>query len=125
MICDKCGKELIMTYRIYLKRISKHNGKYFCKECFNSNKEELSKKANQTRETCLKKYGVSNPAKLESSKEKAKNTCKEKYGTENFMQVPEIVEKIRKTRQIIMTNVLNWIQLLIWRTKERKERIHL
>lgn len=54
-ICDKCGKELTMTYRIYLKRISKHDGKYFCKECFNSNKEELSKKANQTRETWFKK----------------------------------------------------------------------
>ena len=47
--CDKCGKELIMTYRIYLKRISKHNGKYFFFFFFNYNKEELSKIANMTR----------------------------------------------------------------------------
>ena len=36
-ICDKCGKELIMTYRIYLKRISKlsvNKFNYLMKEVF-------------------------------------------------------------------------------------------
>ena len=57
-ICDECGKEAKMQYRVYLKRIAKHEGKYFCKECFNKNKDELKKKAERTKKTCLEKYGV-------------------------------------------------------------------
>ena len=61
-ICDVCGKELEMEYRVYLRRVTKHGGRYFCKECFNNDKDELDKKVERTRVTCFEKYGVENPS---------------------------------------------------------------
>lgn len=54
-ICDECGKEAKMQYRVYLKRIAKHEGKYFCKECFNKNKDELKKKSRKNKKDLLRK----------------------------------------------------------------------
>lgn len=96
-VCDECGKEIELEYRIYLKRLGKHNGKYLCKECFNKNENELKRKTEKARNTCLEKYGVENATQLESTKEKMRNTNIERYGTDNIMEVPEIVEKIKET----------------------------
>ena len=96
-ICDECGKETKMQYRVYLKRIAKHEGKYFCKECFNKNKDELKKKAERTKKTCLEKYGVENAAQTKEAQEKMKKTLVERYGTENVMKIPSVVEKNKAT----------------------------
>ena len=58
-ICDgeNCGKEINMSYKIYNKRIKKHDGKYFCLSCINKNKDfikyRIKKKEEKRREINL------------------------------------------------------------------------
>ena len=51
----------------------------------------------KTRQTCLKRYGVTSTNKLESMKEKSRDTCLKKYGTDYAIQNKEMREKIEKT----------------------------
>ena len=58
-ICDgeNCDKEINMSYKIYNKRIKKHDGKYFCLSCINKNKDfikyRIKKKEEKRREINL------------------------------------------------------------------------
>ena len=71
--------------------------KYCCKACQNSDKELhklINKRAN---ETCLKKYGCTNPFQVEEFKEKSKQTLIERYGVEHPLKSEDIKLKIQKT----------------------------
>lgn len=96
-ICDICGKEKEKLYTQYYQSIQKHDGKYYCKNCFLHTKELMQKRNEKSKQTLLEKHGVTNPMKLEETKEKIRKTCLEKYGVENLMDSEIIKEKQKKT----------------------------
>ena len=49
----------------------------------------------QMQQTCLARYGVSNPAHNESSIEKTKHTLLERYNVSNISQIPSTKDKLR------------------------------
>ncbi len=51
----------------------------------------------KTRNTCIEKYGVSNPFQAAEAKEKITQTNLKKYGYEHPGQIPEIKQKARET----------------------------
>lgn len=73
-VCDCCGKEISIQYRQYLMRIGKHEGKYYCKECFSQSKEAQQKKQEKSKKTCLIKYSVENPMQLKKFQEKMRKS---------------------------------------------------
>lgn len=94
--CPICGNPLPFQnfYNGYRKAC--------CKKCSGILTVQNSK------QTCINKYGVSNPMKVESLKnknrknindkarlEKARNTLKEKYGVSNPMQIDSVKRKVR------------------------------
>lgn len=84
-ICQTCGK-VRKQYFFSLKE--KPENLKCCPFC-NTTKH--------SKETCLRKYGVSNPAQLESSKQKLKQTCLEKYGVDSFSKTENFLEKYTQT----------------------------
>lgn len=96
-VCDICGKKIKRRYSAYLKAIKKHNGQYYCKECFNFNPEIRAAVLEKTRKTCMEKYGVSNPMKVPEIKEKLAQSCYEKYGVRSPAKIPEIIKKCQDT----------------------------
>lgn len=58
--------------------------------------EHLEKIVEKFKETCMKKYGVSNPLKFEPIREKSKETCLKRYGYENITQTIEFKEIMKK-----------------------------
>ncbi len=73
-VCDYCGKEIKIQYKQYLMRIKKHEGKYFCKECFSQSKEAQQKKQEKTKRTCLKKYSAENPMQVKEFQDKMRSS---------------------------------------------------
>ena len=53
-VCDCCGKEIQIQYKQYLMRIKKHDGQYYCKDCFGKSKDAQQVKQEKTKNTCLK-----------------------------------------------------------------------
>lgn len=84
VICDVCGIEKNIEYRLYYKSIS-NGGYYACSQKCSKNKAI---------ESNMIRYGVDNPAKSDEIKSKIKNTFLEKYGVENISFLPEIVDRI-------------------------------
>ena len=87
VVCDYCNKEVIISYKEYLRNIKKSN-KYACSKICGSEK---------AKETCLYTIGVINHMQLKETQEKARKTNKERYGVEYLMQSEEIKDKSKKT----------------------------
>ena len=84
-ITNDCNNQVDKQYRqLYVSGC-------YCKEC------TLSNGRNKMKETCLKKYGVSNPMKKQEIKDKNKDTCFKKYGTTCSLQSEKIKEKVKET----------------------------
>lgn len=88
-ICDFCGKEVEKRVNQYYEIISKHNGKYCCKDCCNHNKELLTERTEKTKSSCDEKYGVDNVGAVKEFKEKREKTCIEKYGVKNPIELAD------------------------------------
>lgn len=78
-------------------RIKKHDGQYYCKDCFGKSKDAQQVKQEKTKNTCLKKYGVDNPMKDVKVQKRLSETLKERYGTNNLMELSETRQKIKET----------------------------
>ncbi len=86
--CIECSN-LVNFKRPFSKGYSK-----FCShKCQNNNKEVKDK----LKDTCIKKYGVSNPSKSGEVISKRNNTMMERYGVSNPLQVNEFKEKQSNT----------------------------
>lgn len=85
--CKVCGK---LTK---FDTLTRGYSKYCCRKCLNKGEDVVAK----TRQTMLKKYGVTNPGQMQSVKEKVKNTLIEKYGVINPGQIPAVREKVKNT----------------------------
>lgn len=70
---------------------AKESTRQRCKSC------SYKYRAAKTKETCMIRYGVSNPSKLPSVVRKIKQTMMSKYGAESAIQVPKFRDKIQKT----------------------------
>ena len=77
-------------------RINKHEGQYYCKECFGKSEKAQQAKQKKSKNTCLKKYGTDNPMKDIKVQKHLNETLKERYGTENLMELSEIKQKQRE-----------------------------
>lgn len=91
VICDFCGKEIVKTYKDYIRQ-RKNNPIDCCDECHG----EKSKITNQER------YGGNSPACSSEIISKMSNTFKEKYGWDWISKAPEIKQKKKET------NLLNY-----------------
>ena len=77
-----CGRQTICNYLVK----------------YNIDKVVNKEKAKQrSRETCLRKYGITNGGWTPESQEKIKQTNLERYGEENYFMTEEFKEKSRKT----------------------------
>jgi len=85
--CLTCGNKT--------KLLSIKNGyqKYCCRQCA----YDSPIRSNTIKNTCLKRYGVSNVFKSEEIKNKSKVTCLKRYGTEFANQSRLIKDKIVRT----------------------------
>lgn len=87
--CPVCGKpvgfyNIVRGYRTYCST--------YCQ-----NHSDLHMQ--RARETCKRKYGVSNVSILKETRDKVKKTCMEKYGVDNVFANEKIKQKIRETNQ--------------------------
>lgn len=82
--CDFCESKNEMPYRQYVK-ITKIDGLYYCRKCA----------AVKVKNTCMKKYGVTNVSKSQTIIDKIKNVFLEKYGVDNIMNLEETRQKIK------------------------------
>lgn len=78
-------------------RINKHDGQYYCKDCFGKSEKAQQIKQEKSKNTCLKKYSADNPMKNVEVQRRLNETLKERYGTDNLMELPEIKQKIKET----------------------------
>ena len=85
--CDYCKRFFHREYKTYI-HCRKKNNMDSCEECAHKFK---------AKETCLERYGVSNPMYLEETKEKIRNTNIDKYGTPNSSSNPLVKEKVKNT----------------------------
>ena len=77
------------------KEFNGRKAKKYCSiEC---NKADLKNRIERTKQTNLKKYGVTSPAKNKDVLEKIKQTNLEKYGVEFVAQNKEVYDKVVKT----------------------------
>lgn len=89
--CDYCEKERTIVYRKYLSSFN-INGKYAC-----SRKCCIEKKILTTQE----RYNVDNVFQLESVKEQSRKTCIEKYGKEWFTQTEYYIESLMRNYGVV------------------------
>lgn len=87
IMCDRCGDIFDREYRCYLD-LHKRRGGDFCYRCSNETTRA---------QTCLERYGVSNPGQSEAVREKMKKTCLERYGVENVSSREETKQKKMRT----------------------------
>lgn len=85
--CKTCGKKLKFNY------INKCLPQYCSQKCKANNIEVREK----TKQTCLKKYGVTNGGASKQAQEKIKQTTLLHYGVEYSWQAKEIKDKIKQT----------------------------
>ena len=121
VICDgeNCGKEINMSYKIYNKRIKKHNDKYFCRGCVNKDKDfikyRIEKKEEKRRKTNLEEErefwekANYNPSKNVSIQLLFLNSILRKIGDcgiASFLATKENVLLINKNNFYIMVKIL-------------------
>lgn len=87
VICDICGESMFRPYKQYLEY---HKGGYdTCIKC----------KQSKLRDTCIDKYGVSNPMLVSEFKDKLKNTLINLYGVDSVSKIDSIQQQKIKTLQ--------------------------
>lgn len=85
--CIECGKPT--------KFINLTNGyREFCSQKCCNNSQEIQRRREQS---CIDRYGTTNPMAVESVKEKVRETNLTRYGTDNASKSDIIKEKIKKT----------------------------
>jgi hypothetical protein len=100
VICDFCGKELIVIWKEYIRNISKVNKYACCKKC-GSEKAKI---------TNIEKWGVEHPLQLEEIKKKQTKTNMDKYGVE-YLQQSEFFKQKSKITNFIKYGVEHISQL--------------
>lgn len=86
--CDYCGAAIKIEYRKYIK--SKNNNKLLC--CNNG-----ACRGKKSKDTCIKKYNVTNVSQLQEVKNKKIETCRKNFGVDHPFQSDEIQDKFIKT----------------------------
>lgn len=87
--CDFCKKAYIDRNVFTIAR----GYPEFCSHICVVNSPKTKEK---TRQTCIKKYGVSSPGQAESVKKKSQQTCLKKYGTKCSLQSKSSLEKTKQ-----------------------------
>lgn len=93
VICDECGVEKKIKYKLYTS-YGYENGKYLCRKC-------------KLKKNNLEKWGVENVFQSEEIKNKIKKSNLEKWGVENPSQNEEINKKIKKSISILDKDIIN------------------
>lgn len=114
-ICDQCGTEKRMMYKTYNVCTSGQTRSYRCSK----------HGAERLKEHSLRIYGVENPFQAEVVKEQSRQTCLKKYGVAYNTQRPEIKEQflLEEKNYFYKNGVLkeyyydNNVQLKEWRSK--------
>jgi hypothetical protein len=97
--CDICGNTKFISYDKYFKNFNR--GIYYtCSQKCGSDK---------AKQTCLKKYGVTNFTKTEEYLHKTNDKCLEKYGVEHSSK-SDIVKRKRKETNIEKYGVETFLQ---------------
>lgn len=123
--CDRCGKELYVTYSTYTTFGDKH----FCRACRikNTNLErygcenvfQYKPYREKQKQTCIERYGCENVFQNEDVKKKIKCSMFEKYGADHPMHVKEIADRVHKHVNETMskngTQVCSSQQRYIWK----------
>ena len=89
-ICPICHKQT------HFLGLTKGYRTYCSKSCVKHDNAILDK----MKQTCLGRYGVTNPLNREEAQQRAKQTCLKKYGTENPLTNKQIRKKIKETNLI-------------------------
>jgi hypothetical protein len=89
-LCKSCGKKLINKNVISIYEGYNESCSVKCAASSNKRKEKI-------KQTCLKKYGVTNYTQTKEYIDKSKQTCLKKYGTEFSFQSENNKLKSRKT----------------------------
>jgi hypothetical protein len=90
-ICKQCGKQF--QPRFYGFRTDSSNRRFCSPKCSSKNESVLE----QTKQTCIQKYGVDHPWKSPIIREQIKQTNFENFGVEHQLQSPIIKEQIKQT----------------------------
>ena len=93
LVCDSCGIEKSMKYKLYTS-YGYENGEYYCRKC-------------KTKINNLEKWGVENVFQSKEIKEKIKKTNLKKWGVENPSQNGEINKKIKESISKLDKNEIN------------------
>jgi hypothetical protein len=111
-ICNENNIELLEDYNnVKVNRETRIKGKCkteFCKESFDKSFRRLVENSycsgcsikisrENTKQTCIEKYGCEYPSQNKEVKEKNKQTCLKKYGCEYSLQYKEVREKGKQT----------------------------
>ena len=88
-VCKRCGKQFGMNQNI---RINAYYQEY-CPKCSHCTPEANKKRE----ETCLRKYGTTNPSYSKMIKDKIKDTNMKKYGSACPINNPEVRKKTEAT----------------------------
>jgi hypothetical protein len=112
IICDYCEILIKRKFSEYVRNTS-NNGKFCCRSCSPikyretclrkygvTNTSKLSQTHDKIKSTSLERYGVTSYTKLEEFKENHKNKMLEKYGVDSFSKTDEWLEKQKKTSLI-------------------------
>lgn len=86
--CDYCGAAIKIEYRKYIE--SKNNNKLLC--CNNG-----ACRGKKSKDTCMKKYNVTNVSQLQEIKDKKVETCRKHFGVDCSFQSDEVQDKRIKT----------------------------
>lgn len=103
---DSSSFEIVKTIEFESKQLAMEFEEFFLTEIkAHINPNWLNRSAgkaidpNSVKETCLEKYGVSNPGQLQSVKDKVRETCVEKFGAKSRFESEEFAE-LRKITMI-------------------------
>ena len=86
-VCDFCGNEKSISYKLYNRSIKNHEKFACCKKCSSLRNKDI----------LYNKYGVENISMVPYVKEKIKKTNFEKYGNEVYMKSEEGMDKIKNS----------------------------
>ena len=88
--CETCGENTDFQN-------IKHGYKSFCcHSCSVNNKDVAKKRKENTQNSLLKKYGVTNPSQIDGHNFKVRQTCLEKYGDETYNNPKKATETCLK-----------------------------
>jgi hypothetical protein len=93
LVCDSCGLEKSMMYKLYTS-YGYCNNEYLCRKC-------------KTHKNNLEKYGVKNVFQLESIKDKIKKTNLDKWGVENISQNIFIKNLVKESKLKLDNDIIN------------------